>query len=185
MMVLVRARSPLPVTLSVEEGTRFPLVYTVSGRLLLAFAEANLREEYWPATRSIWKLSQRARRAFRRRSCRRFARRGHHVARSDITECVTDVGVPVGLAGSDLFAALTLPCINDPIGRVRSRPCCWKPRWPAHSEINDAIGLIRPVNVVNGAVGALAMNGRASDNEGVHHKQSRVARAPAATARGG
>ena len=65
MMVLVRARSPLPVTLSVEEGTRFPLVYTVSGRLLLAFAEANLREEILARNAEFLKLSQRARRIFR------------------------------------------------------------------------------------------------------------------------
>ena len=43
-MVVLRVRSPLFVTLSVEEGTRSPLVYTVSGRLLLAYAFEEDRE---------------------------------------------------------------------------------------------------------------------------------------------
>jgi DNA-binding IclR family transcriptional regulator len=190
MMVLVRARSPLPVTLSVEEGTRFPLVYTVSGRLLLAFAEENLREEVLARNEEYLAMSQRARRAFKAH-LQQIHTQGHHVAKSDITECVTDVGVPVGVAGSELFAALTLPCINTLLAECDQKVLLAAALTCA-KEINDAIGLMKPINVVNGAMGDIVMNGRALQGavlqskslqgKGAHPRQSRVARTPNATA---
>ena len=180
MMVLVRARSPLPVTLSVEEGTRFPLVYTVSGRLLLAFAEENLREEVLARNPEYLAMSQRARRAFKAH-LQQIRGQGHHVAKSEITECVTDVGVPVGMADNELFAALTLPCINTLLAECDQKVLL-EAALACAREINDAIGLMKSVNVGKGAMGAIGMNGRVLLGETVHPKQSRVARTPNATA---
>lgn len=151
MMVAVRVRSPLAVSLSIEEGTRFPIVAPVSGRLLLAFADDLLRREVLDHVRDFQNMPKRRQQAFAQelaqiRAC------GYLIAPSWNTEGVTDISVPVGAPGSQAFAALTMPCINT-LSAVNDKEKLLDAALKCAQEINDMVGLEQPCRLSNGALG--------------------------------
>ena len=162
MMVLIRARSPLPVTLSIEEGTRFPLLQTVSGRVLLAFANDSLREDILARNAIFQAQSTRAQRALRKQ-LEQIREQGYYIAVSEITNGVTDISVPVGIPGSELFAALTMPCI-----RTRSAECdhtvLLEAALSRAQEIHQAMGLAPQFTRPS----ANGTNGNGNGTNGVH-----------------
>lgn len=142
MMVVLRVRSPLFVTLSVEEGTRSPLVYTVSGRLLLAYVFEEDREAILKRNTEFQAMDRRMQTALRTQLAQ-ICQQGHHVAASDMTEGVTDVGVPIGSVDAQVFAALTLPCINT-VSAVNDQKLVLTAALKCAQEINDVVGLAWP-----------------------------------------
>ena len=173
MMVAVRVRSPLAVSLSIEEGTRFPIIAPVSGRLLLAFADDPLRREVLAHVREFQDMPKQAQQAFEQELVQ-IRERGYLIAPSWNTEGVTDIGVPVGAPGSEVFAALTMPCINT-LSAVNDKEKLLDAALRCAQEINDMVGLDQSCRVIDGARGIhgslsadlnqpVALNGKCSPN---------------------
>ena len=107
VMVVLHAKSPEPIALSIEEGNLFPLPLTASGKVLLAFmpdAERNsalklnkIYKNYDPSQKE--KFSQ---------SLEQIEKKGHYIKPSDLAEGVTDISVPVGLTPTGIIACLTV-----------------------------------------------------------------------------
>lgn len=151
MMVAVRVRSPLAVSLSIEEGTRFPIMSPVSGRLLLAFSEPALRNEILARQPDFQKMSKREQQAYER-ELERIRAQGHLIAPSWNTEGVTDIGVPVGAPGSQVFAALTLPCIKT-LSAVSDQQQVLAAALTCAQAINSLVGLAWPPSFIATVVG--------------------------------
>lgn len=166
MMVAVRVRSPLAASLSIEEGTRFPIIAPVSGRLLLAFADDSLRREVLTHANDFQAMSERAQQAFERELAE-IRERGYLIAPSWNTQGVTDIGVPVGAPGSQVFAALTMPCINT-LSAENDKDKLLAAALDCAHEINDSVGLGNPRYLLDGELGIRGVLVSDNNEQGLH-----------------
>ena len=101
-LLLLQTEAPRRVRLSIEAGSTIALEASASGRVLLAFmGEDALRE--LPKLTDMRAIMQ---------SLSLIRARGYDEVRSETTEGVTDVSVPVGKPGSRVMAALTIAALR-------------------------------------------------------------------------
>ncbi|MFL5802861.1 MAG: IclR family transcriptional regulator, partial [Roseiflexaceae bacterium] len=110
LLVLAQAESSALVRISVAVGGTFPLLHTVSGRLLLAYLEPEQREatlqlvdEY-----AAWAPAQQAQLS---QQLARIRAQGYEHAYGETNYGVSDLAVLVGAATSRTHAALTIPAL--------------------------------------------------------------------------
>jgi DNA-binding IclR family transcriptional regulator len=111
LLVLAQEESSALVRMSVAVGGTFPLLHTVSGRLLLAYLEAEQREETlqrvdeyasWTPAQKVKFTEQLA----------RIRMQGYEYAYGETNYGVTDLAVLVGTVTSRTHAALTIPALS-------------------------------------------------------------------------
>ncbi len=107
VMVVLHARSPEPIALSIEEGNLFPLPLTASGKVLLAFLPKQEREALLKANK-IYKDYKPTQREQFLRSLDQIKLNGFYMRTSDLAEGVIDISVPVGQTDSGIIACLTV-----------------------------------------------------------------------------
>jgi DNA-binding IclR family transcriptional regulator len=110
LLVLAQVESANRIRLSIEVGARFPLLYTLSGRLLLAHSPASEREDLLAHDDDWQSLDQRAR-ARLHADFERLARATVTSATSDLTTGVRDAAALVGEPGMGVAAALCVPAL--------------------------------------------------------------------------
>jgi DNA-binding IclR family transcriptional regulator len=111
LLVLAQEESAALVRISVAVGGTFPLLHTVSGRLLLAYLEPGQLEE---ALRLVdeyatWTVNQRAE---LRERLAHIRTQGFEYAYSETNHGVHDLAVLVGTETSRIHAALTIPALS-------------------------------------------------------------------------
>lgn len=104
LMVIYQSKSPGPITLSVEEGSLFPLTLTASGRTLLAFMEESERLELLQNNDSYKKYSKKGKKKFLH-LLNQIREQGYYARKSEVTKGVTDVVVPIGYYNSHVTLA--------------------------------------------------------------------------------
>jgi DNA-binding IclR family transcriptional regulator len=111
LMVVAETRSPDPISLSVAEGTLFPLASTVSGRVLLAFSEPEQQELLLESDEQYVHMNQRQRRRLRDRF-KKIQDDRFDLALEGFTEGVTECAAIVGNVKSGLIAALCVAAMS-------------------------------------------------------------------------
>lgn len=111
LLVLAQEESPARLRLSVEVGGSFPLLSTVSGRLLLAHLDEPDRLAELAASAEYAQLDTAGRAALNARLAR-ARERGYEAAQSETVEGVSDLAVLVGSPTSALRAALTIASLT-------------------------------------------------------------------------
>ena len=112
LMVISQMKSPGPVSLSIEEGSLFPLYQTTSGRALLAFMDEEQREKELSKDKNYLSLSSSLKKEFARRLIE-IKKNGYEIAQSEITKGVTDVAVSIGKNAIGIFAALAISSLTS------------------------------------------------------------------------
>jgi DNA-binding IclR family transcriptional regulator len=110
LVVLAQVESANRIRLSIEVGARFPLLYTLSGRLLLAHTPAAEREDHL-AHDDDWLALDHAARARLHAEFARLARSPVISATSDLTTGVRDAAAVVGEPALGVAAALCVPAL--------------------------------------------------------------------------
>jgi len=111
-MVIIHAKSPGPIALSIEEGNLFPLPLTASGKVLLAYmpeAEriATLKNN------AIFKKYAKPQQEDFLSSLTDIQQTGSYLKNSDSVSGVTDISVPIGIASNNgIIACLTISMLN-------------------------------------------------------------------------
>ncbi|KQS35710.1 IclR family transcriptional regulator [Pedobacter sp. Leaf194] len=112
VMVIIHAKSPGPIALSIEEGNLFPLPLTASGKVLLAYmpeAERNVTLK----NNNIFKKYQKTQQEDFLASLEEIEKSGAYVKNSDSVSGVTDISVPIGIGGNNgIIACLTISMLN-------------------------------------------------------------------------
>lgn len=112
LLVIFQTRSPSAVSLSIEEGTHFPLSMTTSGKVLLSmYSEEEIlailsKDKYysqWDKTKKKKLLN----------SINAINELGYLSAKSKLTGGVTDIAIPIGLKGSGLTAVLAVSVFSS------------------------------------------------------------------------
>lgn len=112
VMVIIHAKSPGPIALSIEEGNLFPLPLTASGKVLLAYmpdSERNIALK----NNAIFKKYPKPQQEDFIRSLEDIQKTGSYFKNSDSVSGVTDISVPIGIGGNDgIIACLTISMLN-------------------------------------------------------------------------
>ncbi|WP_316807874.1 IclR family transcriptional regulator [Pedobacter agri] len=112
VMVIIHAKSPGPIALSIEEGNLFPLPLTASGKVLLAYmpeAERSLTLK----NNAIFKKYAKTQQEDFVDSLTDIQKTGSYLRNSDSVSGVTDISVPIGIGGNNgIIACLTISMLN-------------------------------------------------------------------------
>jgi DNA-binding IclR family transcriptional regulator len=107
VMVVLHAKSPEPIALSIEEGNLFPLPLTASGKVLLAYMPVNERKAVLK-NNTIYKKYKEDQKEQFLNSLEQIQKDGYYIRTSDLAEGVIDISVPVGHTENGIIACLTI-----------------------------------------------------------------------------
>lgn len=107
LLVISQTRSPSAVSLSIEEGTHFPLSKTTSGRVLLSMYPTKGRLAILSKDIYFNKWNKKQKEDFLS-SVAEVEKKGYRVSKSGLTSGITDIAVPIGLKDSNLMAVLAV-----------------------------------------------------------------------------
>lgn len=107
VMVIIHAKSPGPIALSIEEGNLFPVLLTASGRVLLAYLSADEREAILNNI-SLYKEYTQRQKTDLAASLEQIQKDGFYIKPSELAEGVVDIAIPVGNQQSGIMACLTV-----------------------------------------------------------------------------
>ncbi|WP_027330202.1 IclR family transcriptional regulator [Marinimicrobium agarilyticum] len=142
LMVVSQVKSPEPVSLSISEGTLFPLFSTTSGRVLLAhYSEEQLEKLLIDAGQEPHLSAEQKQQLLAELETIRRDR--YHFAPSDITMGVTDCAAFVGMAGSGLTAAVAASSLTSTLGRHHDRESIVAAVLATADKINQRLGTHR------------------------------------------
>lgn len=139
LLVLAQEESPRPLRLSVEVGRTFPVLHTVSGRVLIAYLPGLDQEDLLRNDADYAGLSPSDQRALHQR-LETIRVRGYDEARSETTEGVHDLAVLVGSPQGSLQAALAIAALSRKQETPRDERLAAMQRCA--DEIGRAAGLI-------------------------------------------
>ncbi len=111
LLVLAQEESPRKLRLSVAVGATFPIIHTVSGRILLAHRPQLEKEQLLHSNEDYAKLSPAEQKALLQR-LNTIRTRGYEEAYSETTEGVHDLAVMTGAPSGSLEAALTIAALG-------------------------------------------------------------------------
>lgn len=112
VMVIIHAKSPGPIALSIEEGNLFPLPLTASGKVLLAYMPEAERNTVLKNNAILKKYAKPQQEDFLN-SLKEIQQTGSYFKNSDAVSGVTDISVPIGIASNNgIIACLTISMLN-------------------------------------------------------------------------
>ncbi|WP_316847950.1 IclR family transcriptional regulator [Pedobacter psychrodurus] len=112
VMVIIHAKSPGPIALSIEEGNLFPLPLTASGKVLLAYMPEAERSTTLK-NNAIFKKYAKPQQEDFLNSLTDIQQTGSYFKNSDSVSGVTDLSVPIGIASNNgIIACLTISMLN-------------------------------------------------------------------------
>lgn len=107
LLVISQMRSPSAVSLSIEEGTHFPLSMTTSGKVLLSRFPQTKRDEILAKDEFFIKWSA-AERNNLLDNIKHMGEIGFGFSDSKLTSGITDIAIPIGELNSELSAVLAV-----------------------------------------------------------------------------
>jgi len=107
VMVILHAKSPAPIALSIEEGNLFPLPLTASGKVILAYLSQEEREAALDKYDTYINFTAEQEKKFFQ-SLNKIKEQGFYIQTSDLAEGVVDISVPVGKTETGIMACLTV-----------------------------------------------------------------------------
>ncbi len=140
LMVVSQVKSPDPVSLSISEGTLFPLFTTTSGRVLLANYEAEEQERLLLMDARFNQLTVKEK-DIAKQQLNEIQQQGHHSAASEITIGVTDCAAFVGTAASGLMAAVAVSSLTTSLGQSHDQATILQALTHTAAKINQRIGI--------------------------------------------
>lgn len=149
LVVVAEELSPARVRLSVEVGSRAPVLQTVSGRLLLAHLDERAREEFLARDAEFGNMS-RAKKDALREELERVRAEGCAVSTSAYRTGV-DLAVVVGNPDAGVAASLAIPVLAGGINDGKEQALLRALRHCAR-KINDCLGLSGRVEQAREAV---------------------------------
>jgi DNA-binding IclR family transcriptional regulator len=112
VMVIIHAKSPGPIALSIEEGNLFPLPLTASGKVLLAYLPSVERDSILK-NNPIYKKYPKPKKDDFLASLANIQQAGSYFKPSDLAEGVSDISIPIGKTNKDgLIACLTISMLS-------------------------------------------------------------------------
>ncbi len=116
LLVVSQVRSPEPVSLSIAEGTLFPLISTASGRVILANMPDEVRQDILQQDDVYVRMSAAAKASFQK-ELENIVAQKYYMGMSDITIGVTDCASFVGRMEGGGLVAVAVSGLSSSISR--------------------------------------------------------------------
>lgn len=142
LLVLRQIQSKNPVSISIAEGSRFPLLTTTSGRLLLGSLPQDERERILEKDETFNNWSKATQTEYLEKLAI-IAEQGYNTAPSWITKGVSDIVARVGQKDTGFLATITISCVSSLIGETIEEEDIIKEIQKAASAINQSNGTIK------------------------------------------
>lgn len=107
LLIIAQTRSPSAVSLSIEEGTHFPLSRTTSGSVLLSMFSPEERLDILSRDDFYAKWNKKEQKELLS-SINEIGKHGYRLGKSKLTSGITDIAVPIGRNNSNLTAVLAV-----------------------------------------------------------------------------
>ena len=140
LLVISQMRSPSAVSLSIEEGTHFPLSMTTSGKVILSLLDESKRMEVLSRDQFYVQWNKKMRSEFNK-TVDEVRLTGFSHAQSRLTSGVTDIAVPVGGFGNELVAVLAISVYTSNLTEKDNFSSILNALKTAQSEINRLISV--------------------------------------------
>lgn len=143
VMVALQVKSPEPIALCIEEGHLFEMPLTASGKVFLAYMEAEEQTAILGANEVFKKFPHKNRTVFME-SLKQIREDGVYIRSSDMAEGVVDISLPIGEVNKGIIACLTISrlstlnnskTMSDKDAVAEARKCI--------KRIEDRLGMIR------------------------------------------
>ncbi|MER2492759.1 IclR family transcriptional regulator [Catenovulum sediminis] len=119
-MVVVQARSQVPVSINIAEGSLFPTLSTTSGMVLLANSNDSVRDMILERDQNFSQKSKSNQQAIYDLLVS-IREQGFYEAESEMTEGVCDLAALIGHPEGKVVAALAVSSLNSQTGKKLSR----------------------------------------------------------------
>ena len=111
LMIASQVKSPHPVSLSIAEGTLFPLLSTTSGQVILANYPSEARKVLLDDSEE-WKALSAAEQAAQLKHLDKIKSDGYFIAESELTSGITNCSAFIGQSGIGLVAAVSVATLS-------------------------------------------------------------------------
>ncbi|MNL18585.1 Pca operon regulatory protein [compost metagenome] len=111
VMVVLHAKSPGPIALSIEEGNLFPLLLTASGKVLLSYLPDDEQSTVMNNNVIFQAFSDKEKAKFIK-SLKEIKDKGAYIRTSDLAAGVIDISVPIGKGNTGIIACLTVSSLT-------------------------------------------------------------------------
>jgi DNA-binding IclR family transcriptional regulator len=111
VMVVLHAKSPGPIALSIEEGNLFPLLLTASGKVLLSYLPDDEQSTVMNNNAIFQAFSDKEKTKFIK-SLKEIKDKGAYIRTSDLAAGVIDISVPIGKGNTGIIACLTVSSLT-------------------------------------------------------------------------
>jgi len=111
VMVVLHAKSPGPIALSIEEGNLFPLPLTASGKVLLSYMPDTEQSMVLSNNTIYQSFPDKEKNKFIK-SLKEIKEKGAYIRTSDLAAGVIDVSVPIGKGNTGIIACLTVSSLT-------------------------------------------------------------------------
>ncbi len=139
LLVVLQAHSPNPVSLSISEGTHFPLSMTTSGKVLLSRFSEEKRNNIL-ARDSHYKKWNREKKEEIRKVVHEAQEKGFLFLNSELTKGINDLAIPIGLYDSELNAVLGVSIFSSHLERENNLEDIILALKKTQKDINTLIG---------------------------------------------
>lgn len=141
LLIVRQVKSPEPVSLSIAEGTLFPLLTTSSGRVLLANYSAEFQLDLLAREPTYTCLPSKEQNKILTQLAK-IKEDGYHHATSEITAGVTDFAAFIGQVESGLTAAIAVSALTSRVGGKRDESKIIDELLQAADNINQRAGIL-------------------------------------------
>ncbi|ALJ01743.1 IclR family transcriptional regulator [Rufibacter tibetensis] len=111
LMVIHQSKSPSPISLSIEEGSLFPLVLTASGKVFLSFMSEEEQNNVLKSN-DVFKKYSKLQQKELTESLSKIKETGYYIEASNLSKGVTDIVVPIGNMETGIVAVLAVSMLT-------------------------------------------------------------------------
>ena len=139
LLIISQMRSPSAVSLSIEEGTHFPLSKTTSGSVLLSMLSEEKRIEILSRDTYYTKWNKKEQQNLLD-FINKVNKDGYSYSDSKLTSGVTDIAIPIGANESELNAVLAISIFTSSLKTKQNMADILLSLQKTQQEINKYIG---------------------------------------------
>lgn len=139
LLLISQMRSPSAVSLSIEEGTHFPLSMTSSGMTILSMFSKEKRNDILSKDVHYKQWNEKQKENLNL-EIEEIVKNGYRCSNSKLTSGVTDISVPIGFENSEITAALAISLFTSNVENELKIEQILDALKKAQREINQLVG---------------------------------------------
>lgn len=140
VLVIAQSLTPGPISLSIEDGSRFSVYKTTSGRIILSLFDTNKQLVYLNKNKNFKALSKDKKTAYLK-EIEKISQLGYDIRESEETHGVLDIVVPLNIPEIEVTGALAVTILSGEIQTFLTKDKILKNTQRAIKQIYKNLGV--------------------------------------------